>query len=632
MTSFTSFTLDSFKKRKELLHLFFIQVFVSIVLYYIVILADILIRTFYKTSITDFVNTSISNYWGAFFLILIFVSLLFAIALVLFTIRLMVFYQTKDISIMIAIGGVIEIIENFYLVQILLLCLAANVIGVVVGYAIMFLIVIVSEFIIPIQFSLVIPFPDYILIVIFLFFFFTSYMISGRLITTIVKRYHEDLIQDRIDFNNGKDDNIIARMFIWGRKNADGFIDLTTRISRLNIMRHSFVFLISLIINILYAFFLVSVLFGTVLVSDTTTNISYSGVGGDNTAMIVNKNFASFFQESFYLDSSQNYSNINFTSSFFSYSQVLPVLKSFNITQFDDRIITPKNVTVRNYSMNFDPNVTYNNGGGFLGNLYNLQPMVVALNLSNAIPFWNYYGQNPKNLTGQSIAVGEQFANWFRDTSKGDLTFNANSKTYFFVKSVLLDPLFKGNTVYVDMPMYQSLFKSESLLRNIIFIHVSSQDMINKLASAIQKVNPDLSVYSLNGALSHNVNFDNLISLYLLLVGVPLLIVYFILSDSYTKQIIEERKQQLNLIKVLGGGKDKYRSIILKEIDGFSIWGLSVGYLMAMYFLIQMTVPFPVVTVSSVIFSIAILVIPYYVVRLRLITKIDNLYNTFVEV
>ncbi len=633
LTSFISFTLDSFKKRKELLHLFYIQVFVAIILYYIVILSDILVKTFYKTSITNIINSAVSNFWGAFFFILTVIALLFTIAFVLFTIRLMIFYQTKDISVMIAIGGILEIIENFYLVQLLLMCLVSSAIGVIVAYVLILVIVFISEIIFPIRFSLVVPFPDYFLVIIFIFFFFSTYLISGRLIVTTVKKYHEDLVQDKIDFNEGKDDNILARLFIWGRKKADGFIDLTTRIARLNIMRHSFVFLISLIINLLYAFFLVSVLFGTVIISDTTTNISNNGIGGDNTAMIVNKNYASFFETAFQFDSQTNSTGINFQASLFNYRNLMSVLQSFNITNIDDRVIIPMNIYAQNPSQNFNPNETYNTpSGGDFGSLIKVTPYIVALHPSVSIPNWNYYGENPKNVTGDSIFVGEHFAfTTFKSPMNGQLYFESNPTTIFTIKSIVLDPLFKGDTIYMDIAKYFSLFKPNPSLRNVIFLKVPSKTIVNELNSAIQKVNPDLSVYSLNPVIAHNANFNTLISFFLLFVGIPLLAVYFILSDSYNKQIIEERKQQLNLIKVLGGNLEKFKSVILKEIDGFTIWGLVLGYIFAMYFIIDLTVPFPYITLYSILFSMAILIIPYYVSRRRRIGKIKEVYHSYVE-
>lgn len=636
MTSFISFTIDSFKKRKELLHLFYIQVFVSFILYYIVALSDILVETFYKTSITNVINSAVSNFWGAFFFILTFIAVLFTIAFILFTIRLMIFYQTKDMSVMIAIGGILEVIENFYLVQILLMSVVSSAIGVLVAYIFILAIIFISEIIIPIRFSLVVPFPDYLLIIIFLFFFFSTYLISGRLIVNIAKRYHEDLSQDKIDFNNGKDDNIIARLFIWGRKKKDGFIDLTTRIARLNIMRHSFVFLISLIINLLYAFFLISVLFGTVIVADTTTNISNNGIGGNNTAMIVNKNYASYFETAFQFDSSINNNGVKFsyfTDSFFNYRNLLSTIQSFNITSIDDRVIIPMNIYAQNPSQTFNPNATpVNPGGNDFGSLVQATPYIIALNPSNSIPTWDFYGTNPKNVSGDSITIGEHFAlTTFKSPMNGQLYFENNSRTIFTVKSIVLDPLFKGNTVYMDISEYISLFRPNPTLRNIIFIKVTSESMLNGLNKAIQQINPNLEVVSLNPVLTYNANFNTLISTYLLFVGLPLFAVYFILTDSYNKQIIEERKQQLNLIKVLGGGIDKYRAIILKEIDGFTRWGLIVGYILAMYFIIELTVPFPVITPFSILFSIAILAIPYYISRRRLIKKIDQVYNSFIE-
>ena len=634
MTSFISFTMDSFKKRKELMHLFYIQIFASIILYYLVALADILIKTFYNTSVRNLLNASVSSYWGAFFIILTIIAIVFTIGLVLFTIRLMVFYQTKDISVMVAIGGLIEIIENFYLIQLLLMCLFSSIIGIAVAYTTILVIVLISEIIFPIQYTLVVPFPDFQLLLVFIVFFFTTYLISGRMIANHVKKYHEELIADKIDFNNGKDDNIIARLFIWGKKNADGFINLTTRISRLNIMRHSFVFLISLIINVLYSFFLVSLLFGTIIVADTTTNISYTGIGGDNTAMIVNKDYSSFFKDSFYLDSKVSISSTNLDNSYFSLSTVLPVLQSFNITQYDDRVVFIKNVSVQNPPINVNPNDPSNSPqGNYIGSLVNARPLTIALDPTKAIPFWNYYGENPKSLTGSSIFVGEQFAyRNFRSPMNGNLYFDANPTILFTVKSIVMDPLLNGNTLYMNMNTYQQLFRPNSALRNIIFIKVESNSILNQLTSAIEKVNPNLSVYTLSNVLQHNADFNMLISLYLLFVGIPLFAVYFVLSDSYEQQIIEERKHQLNLIKVLGGTFKDYQSIIMKEIDSFSKWGLSIGYVIAMLFIIQMTVPFPVVTIYSLIFSVAILIVPYYISRRRLLKRIHELYENYVEV
>lgn len=632
MTNYLSFTMDSFQKRKELLHLFYIQVFIAIVLYYIIVLSEVLIHAFYQTTVTNLINYSISSYWGSFFLILIMIAIVFTSILVLFTIRLMIFYQTKDISVMIAVGGITEIIENFYLTQLLLMCLVSGVTGIIVAYITVIIIIIFSDIFLPLKLSLSITFPDPFLIIIFLIFFFSTYLISGRLVSNIVKKYHEDLIQDKIDFNNGTDNNIIARTFIWGKKNADGFIKLTTRISRLNIMRHSFVFLISLIINLLYAFFLISVVFGTVLVSDTTTNIAYSGIGGDNTAMVVNKNYVQYFKEAFYLDSTENFYNVSLQNSFFNYASVLPVLKAHNISHFDDRIIVDKNITVRNYPTSVDPTATTNNGGPYLGSVAETNAMIVALNISQAIPSWHYNGANPKQLSGNSIFAGQQFAyHYYKDPFNGDFYFSSNSKIQFSIKSIVMDPLFKGNAVYIPTSTYLSMFKLNKYQRNMILIKVPHNTNVNQLASAIQSVNSNLTVYSLNSVLNHNSNFNTFVSSYLLLVAIPLFIVYFILTDSYTKQIIEERRPQLNLIKILGGDIGTYRSVILKEIDSFSLWGLTIGYVGAMFFLIQMTVPFPVVTPYAVLFSIAVLVIPYFIIRRRLIGKINDLYNTFVE-
>ena len=632
MTGFISFTMDSFKKRRELFHLFLIQVFATFILYYLIVFSNIMTSSFYNTTITNILNGSVSNYWGAFFIILTVIALVFASALVLFTLRLMVFYQTKDISVMVAIGGILEIIENFYLIQLLIMVLVANLVGILFAYITVFSAIFLTNLVIPLEIPLVIPFPDYQLIIMFIIFFFSTYLIAGRLITGTIKKYHEELVQDKIDVNNGKDDNIIARIFIWGRKSHEGFVKLTTRISRLNIMRYSFVFIISLIINLLYAFFLVSVVFGTIIISDTSNNITYTGIGGDNTLMITESSYSSFFLNSMQIDSQTSSSTPDLSNSFFQYQNLLSVFKTYNVSSYDDRVVLTKNIVALNPSPNVNPNDPSNNGQNNVGSVKSVTPFIIALDPNKAISFWNYYGSNPKQITGSNIFVGEQFAYaGFSSPMDGQLYFDGHSTIIYTIKSIILDPVFKGNTVYMDIASYDQLFKPDTSLRNVIFLKLPNQIDKTQFINAITQLNPNLSVVSLNSVIQHNNEFDTQLSIYLFLIGIPLGIIYFVISDSYNQQIIDERKQQLNLIKILGGNKDDFKSIIIKEIDGFSFWGLSLGYIGAVFFIIQMTVPFPIISLVSILISLIIVILPYYLSRMRLVKRINNVYDNFIE-
>lgn len=632
MTGFISFTTDSFKKRKELLHLFYIQVFATFVLYYLIVLADILIKSFYNSLNKNLINASITNFWGGFFIILTVVSIVFAGMMVLYTIRLMVFYQTKEISIMVAVGGLIETIENFYLVQLVLMCLISNFVGLILAYVLIFLSFGVTGIFIPFKLPLILPFPDYTLVIIFVIFFFATYMISAKMVSNTVNRYHDDLSQDKIDFNNGRDGNIIARMFIWGKRSKEGFLKITTRLSRLNIMRNSFVFIISIIINLVYAFFIISLIFGTLVVSDTASNITYTGIGGDNTAIIVKKDLTNYFTQAFQIDSNNNQTNFNYTYSLFNFYSLMPILKSFNISSIDDRIASPMVTTAFNPPINIDPNVPVNTPGSSTFGPVTLTPLVVALNTSNSIPFWNYYGSNPKTISGKNVFVGEDFAyKGFRTPMDSILSFNSASSYLFTVKSIVLDPLFKGNTVYVSMATFQSIFKPDSSQRNLVFIKIPSGVKFSSLESAITHSNPDLSLVPLSGVVSYNADFNNYLSLNILLIGVPLLVIYFFINDFYNRQILEERKQQLNLFKVLGITLENYSGLILKEIDAFSLWGLVIGYILGVFFIVELTVPFPVISLLTVIISIGLIVGPFLVVRKRLHTMIDSLYNSYIE-
>lgn len=633
MTGFISFTTDSFKKRKELVHLLYIQIFATFIMYYLVILANILTASFYKSSAQSFLNASVSNYWGAFYVILSVVAIVFASAVVFYTLKLMIFYQTKEISIMMAVGGLLETIENFYLVQLVLMSLISNIIGILFGYILVFISLLIVSIFIPTDLLITIPFPDYQLILIFIFFFFVIYFVSAKSVSSVITRYNEDLIQDKVDFNNGKDDNILSRLFIWGKRSKEGFIHLTTRIARLNIMRHSFVFIISIIINILYAFFIISLVFGTLIVSDTTSNISYTGIGGDNTAIIINKNYADFFTNSFQLSSKTSTSDFNFTDSLFNYKTVVTMLTDHNLSTIDDRIILQKNVNAYSPATNVNPNNQNNNpSGNNLGSVRYVTPFVIAINPEHSIPFWNYYGSDPKNITGNNLFVGEQFAyDSFQSPMDGVIRFPDSIQTAFTIKSIILDPIFKGNTLYINMNTFDSLYKPDTNLRNLLFVRIPNSDTFNAVSSELAQLNPNLSIISLHGVIAHNADYITYLSVNLLSVGIPLFVIYFFINEFYNRQIIEERKQQLNLLKILGSNLNNYRSVIIKEVDAYSFWGLLIGFLLALYFIIEMTVPFPIISLFSIFISISVLIIPYFIIRRRLIQQIDEIYQNYLE-
>lgn len=630
MTGFLNFTKDSFKKRKELQHLFLIQVLIATILYYLIIIADILVVTFYSSSASNLLNASVSNYWGAFFLILTVIALVFTIAIILFTLRLMIFYQVKDISIMIGIGGLIETIENFFLVQLVLMCLIANLVGIITAYFVSFVVILLSSIIFPFQSALRIAIPDYQVIIVFIILFFSTYLLSAKLVSSLMKKSFEDLQNDKVDFNEGNDNNFLARIFIWGKKSKDGFIDIKTRIARLNIMRYSFVFIISLIINLFYAFFLISLVFGTIVVSDTASNVMMTGTGGENTAIIVKNGFEMFFKDSLLIDSNFNISDVNLQNSFFSFQSLLPILQSHNITNVDERIILTKEILASNPTQNIDPNDPVNTGND-PGSLRRGIVFTIGINPLKAIPKWNYYGNNPVNISSNSVFVGEKLA-WekFTNPIEGKLYFSEKTISTFTVKSIILDPMFKGNTLYMDLFYLQSFFNLNENNRNLIFISYSSVEILNQIENELQNSTLNLSIIPLNSVIKHNTDFNFVFSIFLMFIGIPLLIAYFYISNSYSEQILRERLAQLNIIKILGGNKDSFISIILKEIDGFSFWGLLIGYVLAMYFIVEMTIPFPIVSTLSLIISMIIIIIPYFINRRLFKQRILVQYDCFI--
>ena len=279
MTSFFDYAIDSIKKRKELRFLVATQVSITFLAYYLIVVSDAVVTSLFVSDLTSLLNSTLINYFGAFFIIVTVLGIIFTLGLVLFIIRLIYFYQTKEIAIMMGIGGLIEKIQNYFLVQLVLICLISNIIALIVAYfgSIVTLILVTSLFPNVPNFHLI--FPDYQVLIVFIAIFFISYIISARLIMHTTKRYQDTLVSDEIDFSTGKENNLLARIFVIKRAKK-GFLDIVTKITRLNIMRKSFVFILSLITTILFVFFIITLVFGTFMISDSIATSMFVGTGG----------------------------------------------------------------------------------------------------------------------------------------------------------------------------------------------------------------------------------------------------------------------------------------------------------------------------------------------------------------
>jgi hypothetical protein len=321
------------------------------------------------------------------------------------------------------------------------------------------------------------------------------------------KRFQDSLTNDTIDFTSGKETNFLAKIFIFGRA-KNGVIDIVTKMTRLNIMRRSFAFFLSLITTILFVFILMTLIFGSFVISDSLNASFYKGTGGENTVMIVQKSHETFFSKAFNLfedRTQENEDDFDFSESKFNY---IPIQKFLNNTrpedlQIDDRLFLEKEVEGATPSSQIEgviendinPGISRKSKGFLVG-------------INNPIPKWDYYGRNPQefdNFNPNELIIGEKLV-WdlFVDPFKGWLFFQDRPTSTFTVSSILIDPFLGGNAVYMQFDKLISLYKLNRNDRNVILLNTANSSYISFLKLKLRSINPDLTVFHKKYVITRN--------------------------------------------------------------------------------------------------------------------------------
>jgi hypothetical protein len=546
------------------------------------------------------------------------------------SLKLMLYYQSRDLVTFLGVGGLIDNIRDFMIAPIAFMILLAN-IGALIGANILFLgslllIGLISQ---KISLKLDFEFPDPLLIALWVIFLVIAYIGASIAIYNITKNNQETIISEQNDpiAHVSK----VANIFIWARK-VKGFTTITTKLARINILRRSHLFFLNLLTFFFLTFLLFSLVFGAFVVRDSTINAMEQGIGINNYA-IVNQKLEEFIHEGFLLYSQKDY-NYSIESTTFSQNVLKELLEEDNLTNLpiDGRLIINTNVQVRLY---LNPTEIHNLTGIDLKqeNELAVRPsqyidmFVIGMSMNSTIAKCQYYNQNPKNLQGNEIAVGEWTAwNIFQDPSRSSILFPDNPTKEFFVKSVIKDPFLKGQAIYVPVDSLNSLFGYNRDDRNVIFIKIDDPALIPKVESKVKKMDQDLILIPLNPILRQNKFTQEILGYLLLVIIVPLIFAFLITGRNYSIHIIEERKDQLRTLKALGASQTDIKDVIEKEIQGLMIWGISLGLLVGYYFIIEVVVPNPLISFTAIVWTFLPLIITVILIFKDLRKQIKKFY------
>ncbi|MHA2365679.1 MAG: hypothetical protein ACXAC7_17105 [Candidatus Hodarchaeales archaeon] len=573
----------SLKKRQELKYLLLGQLIILITTYYTITLANILSSSLIRLGTTVTFNLSLINIFGSFVTIIAVVSFLSSIWFYFITLRILMFYQARDLATMIGVGGLVGNIRTFMVTPIMLIMILANSGAWLIANIFLYgSILVINSISHNITFPFVYNFPDLMSIVLWVIFLMISYIGASIAVVSATNKKQDIIIYEQIEpvekISKG------ANLFVWAKKQK-----LTTKLARINILRSSHIFLPNLFGYAVLALFFVSLVFGSFVLRDSTINTVEQGIGKNNYA-IVKSDFQDFIREGFLLYSSKNDPHL-LNGSSFSKQSVVQGLRNANLSTLpiDDRLITYFRVGGRTPPMHTIYDEMY----------------VIGVSMNQTNVNWQYDFKNPKELTGNEIALGES-AYWylFPNSSRGTLLIMDHPTRIFSVKSVLKDPFLNGKTIYIPINKLIPLIGVNSDERNVIFIEIDDSTIVPKVEKVVKELGQDFVLVPLNPIIQRNRETQDVLGIILLILIFPVIFTFVLTGRNYTLHIIEQRIDLLRTIKALGASIRDITQIIENEIRGLIVWGFSLGIISGYFFITELVISNPVISNTTIFLTI----------------------------
>ena len=399
MLGLWTYAWHSLKMRKESKYLLIGQALVLSSSVFALLLAASLTETLFRYDNQLIINSSLSNRYAAFSIIIAVLSFISALVFYLMTIRTLLRYKKSDIALMIAVGGLLERIQNMLITEIFLFAFLANLLAVVFGIVFYFIAIDVLIFFqtsVLLNLSLEIPF--FSILVFSIIFLIISYIISAFIVLRVSKTYYVTLLEQQI--TPIKNPEKWTKWLIWSRKRIN---TITLKLARINFTRTFFSVIGHVLTFVVMSAVLVSIVFGSILVHDSTIHAMDTGIGGNNVYVITTPALENFIISGYRLFSSLPPipNTLNSTFSYQTLQQAL-IHAQMNNLILDPRLITYTQVEgIPNIviSPTSPANVVSTSQ---VANLY-----VVGMNFDQSVSQWEYFGQNPHNLTANQAALGE---------------------------------------------------------------------------------------------------------------------------------------------------------------------------------------------------------------------------------
>ncbi|MHA2002168.1 MAG: FtsX-like permease family protein [Promethearchaeota archaeon] len=546
--------------------------------------------------------------------------------------------RKKDMAIMKAAGALPKILYSFYIWEIIIIVTTSLVIGSIIGYIAFYILYLILAAIFPFaQWS---PNPIITLIITGGILLLT-YLINGWEIRKIGRKTFGQTISGHIG------ENIKAKLHPFWQKilrNQAPSMKLAIR----NIKRKKITFRENLALISIASMILFSSIIGVFFVNSSTQSTINDAQGNfivaiGSTPILTSfsSGYEHFSNSSMPTLNTGNYLNIENNLTQFS-SSLSTFIMSNDLTEqnWETRLYTIHKVQEElGYKVILQSDInetTFIEVGSNRSKIVTMQ----GVNFNYTVQHWNLNSSESTGIQGASI--GDTLANeLFEDVSAQKMSFinDDNETPIKFTKSitsVLVDPIYNGNSVYFTLEEMQHDFNLPNYT-NLILIDYASlntaeqrSDFLNNLQNLVNsELGNNFSIKDMHEIFNQNITSINGLRNVSLICSFLIATIIIFIVFYYQKARIDDDTHDITIVRAVGASKSQLQASIFYEKIGIILLGTTIGFIGALYFMLFFLMSNPVIPsifVPLLVF-LGILII-FSVISLRISTKTKFSYRS----
>jgi len=193
----------------------------------------------------------------------------------------------------------------------------------------------------------------------------------------------------------------------------------------------------------------------------------------------------------------------------------------------------------------------------------------------------------------------------------------------FYVSGVCLDPINNGNVTYVSLQVLQNAMGVSK--PNVVMVRVDSADrteILDKIKTVVEDVNPDFEVCELNEVLDENLSFLGHIWSIIMFLPLFSLITASLCLIGYVVLAIAEQRRELGVLRALGIKPKTITKIVSEQSFIILLSSFGAGVPIGIILTLLILVPEPIIT------SYTVLEIAGWLLISLLVMFVSSLYPT----